>query len=117
MAHMTDGKGPYPDKAGEHCGNHLPGSSPLRLIGQTQAEADSHQEDWLAKMRSGKPSNCEVGTSEEMAAKGFVGLYLTDDRDLFDWETPVDTDELTEAVVSKETSTMRNPRTNMISGA
>lgn len=101
MAYTNEGKGPYPNKAGEHCGNHMPGSRAMRLSGQSQVEADTHQEEWLAKMRFGTPSNCGLGSSAEMVAKGYVGLYLKEDRDLFDWETPVDTDELTEAVVSK----------------
>lgn len=104
MAYMTKGKGPYPNKAGDFCGNHVPGSPVLRSFHESQAEAQRHQQVWLAQMRFGKPSNCEAGSSAEMAAKGYVGLYLKEDRDLFDWETPVDTDELTEAVVSKETT-------------
>lgn len=88
MAYTVNGKGPYPDKAGEFCGNHDPAGP-----------ADS---DYLKRMRFGKPSCCDDGTSREMAAGGWVGLYLKEDRKLFEWETPIETDALTEAVVSGE---------------
>ncbi len=100
MAHTIDGKGPYPDKAGEFCGNFHPDELPTRLFNESFAEAAERQKEWLGRMRFGKPSNCQVGTSEEMAAAGEVGLYLKEDRALFDWETPVETDELTEPIVT-----------------
>lgn len=100
MAYMSHGKGPYPNKTGEFCGNYLPGSFPIRLLHQTQEEADQHQREWLAHMRIGRPSNCAAGSSGEMAAKGWVGLYLKEDCNLHDWEVPVDTDELSENYVS-----------------
>lgn len=101
MAHTTDGKGPYPDKAGEYCGNHFPGSEPALGVGQSPQVAKRHQEEWLARMRFGKPANCGAGTSEEMAQKGWVGLYLKEDRELYEWETPIDTNELHEDQVSR----------------
>lgn len=96
MSHMTDSRGPYPDKAGEFCGNHMPGSSPCPVQGESRPDAAERQKEYLAWMRFGKPSNYNAGTSKEMAAAGWVGLYLKEDRKLFDWETPVETDELTE---------------------
>jgi hypothetical protein len=39
-----------------------------------------------------------MGTSDEMAAKGWVGLYLKEDHALLPGDTPVETDALTEAV-------------------
>jgi hypothetical protein len=51
-------------------------------------------------MRFGKPSNCQAGTSKEMAAQGWVGLYFKEDQPLYSWETPVETDELTEPIVT-----------------
>jgi len=98
MAHTIDGKGPYPDKAGEFCGNHLPGSPAIRRF--HESPADRHQREYLARMRFGKPSSCAAGTSEEMAAQGWVGLYLKEDSKLLSWETPVETNQLTEEVVS-----------------
>ncbi len=100
MAHMSDGKGPYPDKAGEFCGNHHPGTPPMQAIGEGPFEAAQRQSEWLSIMRFGKPSSCEAGSSWAMSARGWVGLYLKRSRALFSWETPVETDELTERMVS-----------------
>lgn len=105
MAHMTDGHGPYPDKAGEFCGNWLPGPEnfpAMRLCEEPQEEADRHQREWLARMRFGRPAGCGAGSSEKMTSCGYVGLYLKEDRELYDWETPVDTDTLTEDRVSRD---------------
>ena len=106
MAHRTDdNEGPFPDKAGEFYGNHHP-DWPLYLsINDTTEEMRAaslkHHKEWLAGMRFGKPSNCAAGTSKEMEAQGYVGLYLKEDRKLYSFETPLETDALTEAVVSK----------------
>lgn len=70
MAYMNGDKGPYPNKAGDYCGNHLKGSKALSL------------KAWLLRMRFGRPRPCKAGTTEEMEAKGFVGLYLKQDRTL-----------------------------------
>ena len=96
MAHLSDGKGPYPDKAGEFCGNHHPDSLPTPMLHETPEQSKRHHDEYLAKMRFGKPSNCEAGTSEEMAGRGWVGLYLKENRELLSFETPVETDKLTE---------------------
>lgn len=98
MAHMIDGKGPYPDKAGEFCGNHLPGSPPCLAFNETPREAERHQREWLSRMRFGKPSRCKAGSSEEMAADGCVGLYLKEDRPLRGMEIAMDTKELQDLV-------------------
>ncbi len=103
MAHTIKGKGPYPDKAGEFCGNHKPGCLAILLAGESIKDADCRWAKWLEDVRFGDPSDCKAGTSKEMKAKGWVGLYLKEDRSLFDWEKPVDTDELTEAVVTLTT--------------
>ncbi len=77
MACMTkDGKGPYPNKAGEYCGNHLPGE---KMNFNPRDPDGIHHQEYLAKMRFGKPHSCKTGTSEEMEAKGYVGLYLKED--------------------------------------
>ena len=79
MAYMLDGKGPYPNKTGEYCGNHLSGSMPLRSSNETRDEADRHQAEWLGRMRFGRPRACKAGTTKEMEARGFVGLYAKED--------------------------------------
>ena len=103
MAHLVGTKGPYPDKAGEFCGNHHPDfeATPLLSLHETPRQAQQRQFMYLLGMQFGKPSNCKAGTSEEMAARGYVGLYLKEDRKLLSWETSIETNELTEAVVSK----------------
>ncbi len=77
MAHMIDGKGTYPDKAGEFCGNYCP-DNPYHFTIPI-----------LATMRFGRPHPCEdpLVTAEH----GWVGLYLKEDQPLFDWETPCET--------------------------
>lgn len=99
---IKDGKGPYPNKAGEFCGNYHPdpGFGIPQLTTETIQEATQHHVKWLLQMRFGKPSNCPGGTSEEMTRQGFVGLYLKKDRELYDWEMPIETDKLTEAYVT-----------------
>lgn len=72
-----NGGGPHPNKAGEYCGNHYPNNK--------------HKKKYLAKMRFGRPHPCKSGTTEEMEAKGYVGLYLKEDRQLFEWEVEVPT--------------------------
>lgn len=77
MAYMTkDGNGPYPNKAGEYCGNHFPNSPPHLTLHQSPEEAEQHLREWLKKMRFGRPRPCQAGTSKEMAEEGWVGLYL-----------------------------------------
>lgn len=62
-------------------------------------EAEQHLQSWLANKRFGRPAKCQAGTSEEMAARGCVGVYLNGDCDLRDGEVSVETDELTESYV------------------
>ncbi len=101
MAYKTkDNDDPFPHLAGEFCGNHKLGGRVIPRRHETQRRAEEREKQWLAGMRFGKPSSCEAGTSEEMAAAGYVGLYAKEDRSLFDWETPIETDALTEAVVT-----------------
>ncbi len=66
MAYMT---GPYPNKAGEFCGNHHPTYDTAR-----------------PEMRWGRPRPCKAGTTEEMEAQGFVGLYLKEDQPILPWQ-------------------------------
>lgn len=69
MAYMTNGKGPYPNKAGEYCGNH--GRAVVTIS---------------ENMRAGRPRPCKAGTTAELQAQGVVGLYLKEDRKLMEWE-------------------------------
>lgn len=73
MAYMTaDGKGPYPNKAGEFCGNyHTSYGNDDRFLRGTH--------------RLGKPHACEAGTAEEMKAAGWMGTYLVKD---LNWIVP-----------------------------
>ena len=88
MAYMTkESKGPYPNKAGEYCGNHIPGSYCMRSFDQTQQQANIEQQKWLARMRFGKPRSCKAGRSKYMAEQGYVGLYLKEDRPLYSGDT------------------------------
>ncbi len=98
MAYKTEDGGPYPNLAGEFCGNHDPTTIPQSY--ETEQDRKDEQAR-LNRMRFGKPSHCKAGTSEELAARGVVGLYLKEDRELLYFETPVDTNELTEAVVTQ----------------
>ena len=85
MAYTTeDGKGPYPCYEGEYCGNHTPGTKPLRSPHETPEQAERHERVYLAKMRFGRPHACVVGTSAELAVKGWVGLYLKKDEKVYD---------------------------------
>ncbi len=85
MAYMVEGRGPYPNKAGEYCGNHC--GHPLTIP---------------ENMRKGRPRPCPDGTTAEMEAQGYVGLYLKEDQKLMDWEEECDTPpELTEPVASE----------------
>ncbi len=71
MAYMSKGVvpgGPYPNKVGEYCGNH-------------------HGREAIAEnMRAGRPRPCKAGTTTEMQAQDYVGLYLKEDQSLMDWE-------------------------------
>lgn len=79
MAYMNKGHDPYPYHAGDYCGNHLVGGVVLQRSGQSQKEAEYEEKQYLLRMRFGVPHSCLSGTSEEMMAKGYVGLYLKED--------------------------------------
>lgn len=86
-----NGKGPFPMHAGEYCGNFHPSTEPRPHLHETPPEeAAKSQAALLSKMRFGKPRPCPAGTSDEMAAQGYVGLYLKEDRPPhFEWEEPI----------------------------
>ncbi len=105
MAHMVDDKGPYPDKAGEFCGNHQCRDGPDRFAmpihGETPQQAADREREYLARMRFGRPHPTTASTTEQLEACEVVGLYLKEDRPLFDWETPYETPpELLEPPIS-----------------
>lgn len=91
MAHMSDTGGPYPDKAGEYCGNHKPGSPVPRMFDESPADAAKHQREWLAKMCFGRPRPSDTYTTKQLEAMEMVGLYLKEDQSLFSWESPCPT--------------------------
>lgn len=80
MAYMDGNKGPYPNKAGDWCRNHLLGSQAYARSGMTHSEAQENQKVWLSTMRFGRPRPYEGKTTEELEAAGFVGLYLKQDH-------------------------------------
>ena len=83
MAYMTkDGQGPYPNKAGEYCGNHDQNN---------RTYSGGAKEAYLNRMRFGRPHSCKTDTFEEMEEKGYVGLYLKEDRPSFEWGIEIPT--------------------------
>jgi hypothetical protein len=61
MAYMIGDKGPYPNKAGEFCGNYR---NDLRMP---------------PTVRIGRPKPGRVATTAEMESQGHVGWYLLAD--------------------------------------
>jgi len=102
MAYAANGRDPYPNLAGEFCGNHLPGSPAYCRSGESPEDAERRQEEFLARMRFGRPSKCGAGSSEEMTAQGYIGLYLKEDAELSAADITVDTGELQEDRVSED---------------
>lgn len=82
MAYMRDGNGPFPNRAGEYCGNHAPNTPPTMMLGETPVMAAERNRRYLATMRFGRPHSCGAGTSKKMAERGWVGLYLREDSRL-----------------------------------
>lgn len=81
--------GPYPNKAGEFCGNVS--------LSHVTLDADGSTITNICKVattnkRIGQPAACQAGSSEEMVKKGCVGLYLIKDRPLMSFERGIDTD-------------------------
>lgn len=91
MAYKTkDGKGPYPNMAGEYCGNYFPGAPPAWCHDETREQAAEKERQYLARMRFGLPRGCMAGTTEQMKAEGWVGLYLKEDSDSGSMDGDVD---------------------------
>lgn len=104
MAYMSkypDGTlhGPNPNKRGEFCGNYNPG-----LIPPMRLDVQKRSQEYLSQMRFGKPGKTKPSglSIEDLLKAGFVGLYLLEDRPLSLGDVAVETDALTEAVVSVE---------------
>ena len=103
-------RGPYPNKAGEFCGNTLLSDLILGADGTTilfrksypwqRMRLGSNGYEKVVNQRMGRPAVCQAGSSEEMLKTGYTGLYLIKDEALLSFETAVDTDELAEEVVS-----------------
>lgn len=75
MAYMIDGKGPYPNRVDEYCGNHQPGMIPMARLGQTQEQTNASLAAYLRTMKFGRPRPCKAGTTAELEERGVVGLY------------------------------------------
>jgi hypothetical protein len=78
MAYITqDGKGPYPNKAGEFCGNHNPDEK--YNIFYSKMKSFGKREELSEKYRFSLPRPCEAFTIAEGVQRGWVGLYLKED--------------------------------------
>ncbi len=109
MAYMVEGRGPYPNKVGEYCGNHSPGSLSITGLGESRESADKRQKVYLARMRFGRPRLTSEFTAKQLEAKGWVGLYLNESRRLSSEETECLTPlELLEPAEANDTQNMRN---------
>lgn len=103
----TEWHGPYPNKAGEFCGNVLREALFFEADGETVRE---HKwsfsylmlDDKNVKFRIRDPVDCQAGSSAEMKSQGYVGLYLAEDQPQIAAEQDVDTDMFLEEVVSGE---------------
>lgn len=93
MAYMNkDGKGPYPNKAGDYCGNHFSGGQVPHVFSADRTEEAKAHSAWLAKMRFGRPRPTTAMTIEELQREGMVGLYLKADEPLYlDGDTEIPT--------------------------
>lgn len=80
MAYMIGDRGPYPNKAGEYCGNHSRGSPPLREWNEDFAVTVRNHNVWLQTMRFGRPRPTTAYTIEQLEGMGMVGLYLKQDQ-------------------------------------
>ena len=90
MAYMIKDKGPYPNKAGEYCGNHYLDSRfhPPCISNETLAQAKKREDEWLSKMRFGRPQPTAEYTTKQFEEMGLAGLYLKENRPLLSHETP-----------------------------
>ena len=77
MAYIKkNGEGPYPNKAGEYCGNYDPENTYLDY--RDISDLERHKE-WLSRMRFGCPRPSDTHTIQQMRDMGLVGLYLKED--------------------------------------
>lgn len=107
MAYLYDGKGPYPNKKGEFCGN---AQRTLLILAEDGITVEKCSGRTVYGKRIGKPSSCKIHiadvtlavTSNQMAKIGYVGLYLTKDQPHSPEDIEIDTDALLEEVVSSK---------------
>lgn len=78
----------FPNKKDEYCGNHHPGSKIEQMFFDMFSEYRHVRGDWKVfgytlpsrnHYRFGRPHDCPAGSSADMAAQGYVGLYLLHD--------------------------------------
>ncbi len=96
---------PLPSKKGDFCGNVLReavffASDGVTVIGHKWSFSYLRLADKTVKFRIGKPEASPCGSSSDMEAQGYIGLYLEEDQPPILDEQEVDTDELQEEVVS-----------------
>lgn len=92
---IETGAGPYPMHAGEYCGNYNKDWPAVSRLNQSKEGAKREQEQYLSRMRFGKPRPCQAYPTVELAeAAGLVGLYANSDSHAFSWyvqcETPLE---------------------------
>lgn len=97
--------GPFPNKAGEFCLNVLQRDIILDEDGTTVISSrrpltSLRLDDKKVEPKIGPPSSCLEGTSEQMSARGYAGLYLKEDQPVLEDEEDVDTDIFHEEVVT-----------------
>lgn len=92
MAFMTaDGEGPFPNRAGEHCGNFFVDCYPVTAENETLEDALKRQDKYLSRFRFGRPRPTSTGTIEELEKLGLNGLYLKEDQSIGSSDTEIKT--------------------------
>lgn len=78
---LTNGQ-VVPFHKGEYCGNHNPAQDAKiqRLLELTTKQNFIKGDYEESEKRHGIPQSCGFGTSAEMSERGYVGLYLLEDK-------------------------------------
>lgn len=104
--------GPFANKTGEWVGNSLPDN--IDPNGSKKGFLYNASDGSKILVYEGKAGTTGRFSAEDLKARGFVGLYLSSDRKIpeaVDNEAPrfveIDTDELTESVISGEQEVLK----------
>lgn len=115
-------RGPFPNKAGEFCGNVHKDSlrvSQDGIVIEIKSGDIELNNAWhsVSNFRAGRPSSTLAKTSEEMEKEGYLGLYLISDLIGFSnrFNKEVETDILLEDVVTGQRKPLYpfNPQVSM----